>query len=330
VSRNQLSGFFANQSCIAIGGRCGAFRCSGSFFRRCRSCATISSFALARAAFSAKRGNSDCSGDLYGRIAATVRFRTSCRASSSLCRNIRSCRARFGVGGPVHAQLTMTGAGAGAAGLPGPPTFTFQTSANTSCTGAACTTIALAIGTASPNRRVYVDVTTAPASNQTPYIACSIGGVACDINVQVEVSSSNSSGTFLVSAPVPTGTTAVVSLTSTGTAFAFPFVFLYTVDHTTLASITPVTGGATVATGTSVTGSVAVLPGGSLLVGWDCSGCSSSSGSITASDASVGTDATSNFTIAGHVNGVAASAASHVTVGWTTSAEGTLGLMAFR
>jgi hypothetical protein len=51
------------------------------------------------------------------------------------------------------------------------------------------------------------------------------------------------------------------------------------VDHTTLPSITPVTGGATGATGTSVTGSVVVLSGGSLLVGWNCSGCARNSGS---------------------------------------------------
>ncbi|HUD11309.1 MAG TPA: hypothetical protein VMS08_02785, partial [Candidatus Saccharimonadia bacterium] len=98
----------------------------------------------------------------------------------------------------------------------------------------------------------------------------------------------------------------------------------------TLASTTPVTSFQDVAASTTQTSSVAVANSGSVLLFAWVGTVGVSGQTVTASDATLTTDGPFNPYTWGHGNNVAASAASHVTIGWSGSAEGALGLIVYR
>lgn len=218
-------------------------------------------------------------------------------------------------------------------GVVGPPSFVYQVDDN-SWTGGGTATVtssANAIGSAFATRRVVV---MGRISNGNPYVLTggTIGGVALDILFS-DFATDASNAWFLASAVVPTGTTATAILTFTGGGVVSPISSVFTVDNSQLANPTSVvTSITTAAATTTITGTVAVLAGGSILA--ICNG----SGTSTAPQVTGGTsspnpsnDGTiSNFYSSAHGNGEAVNASATVTETWTGSASAGLLLAAFR
>lgn len=227
-------------------------------------------------------------------------------------------------------SMTLLGCGRASATV-GPPTFSWTADDNvwTGTGTATITSSADAIGAASATRRVVV---IGRISNGNPYVLTggTIGGVTIDTTFSDNATDA-SNAWFLASAIVPTGTTATVVLTFTGGGIFGPICSIFTVDNSQLSGPTsPVTAIGIASATTTLTKTIAVLAGGSILASCNGSGTSTVP-QITSSTATFTNDGTiSNFYSSGHANGASANVASSVTETWTGSAAAGLLLVAYR
>jgi hypothetical protein len=212
--------------------------------------------------------------------------------------------------------------------LPGPPTFAFQSLNAGSDSANVATFTGVSIGTASANRFVVMTVGFYNGFSGGAITGVSwTGGTASFVQMTNDANAS----TFVVYGTIPTGTTTTLTVTFTSAVFTQGVAWPYTTDVTTLASTTPVTAGAVVASGTTQTASIPIANNGSALFFIAANnGATNNSQTISASDAGLGTDGIFGSNIAGSKNNVALSAASHVTETWTTSATNDIGFVVFR
>lgn len=120
-------------------------------------------------------------------------------------------------------------------------------------------------GTASAARRIIVVVT----SIEQPLTSIVIGGVNATIHVQDTALSPTASGVAIASAIVPTGTSGDIVVTySAGIGTYTPRVHWYSVDEADLGYQAVVIASDHVAASTSLSGSIAVLPGGFVIYGY--------------------------------------------------------------
>ena len=218
-------------------------------------------------------------------------------------------------------------------GLPGPPTCTYQAGTNSGTNAAGVVTYSsFAIGTASATRQVIVLIASATTGGLPAITGAVFGGSITATVTNLTSTSTNDITIDVITAPIPTGTTDSLVVTYNRTISTPGQAAVYTVDNSTLSSTTPSVGGGTVTSSTSMTETVNIANSGTcVLAEFTGFGISNGTQAFAApNDPTVVKDSNFGAQLWGHANSVAANASSRVSVSWTTSAEGILGIAAFR
>lgn len=200
----------------------------------------------------------------------------------------------------------------GIAGLPGPPTLTFQSQvAGTTSTSTSSATIST--GTASATRRVIVFVNSFGESSATTLSSATFDGNAA-LSSGTIINNSGA-GLYYAIGDVPTGTTSALVLTFSRSISGNYRIASYTIDNSQMASATPTPFSSSALSSAVIdTLSLTVPNNGSVLIAGDTGG---NNVTKTFGGSPVMTsDANFNVTKVGHANSIPAGSPS-LTINWT-------------
>jgi hypothetical protein len=224
-------------------------------------------------------------------------------------------------------RMALMGAGAGSAALPGPPTFTYQSTPGG--TTGATSSFTISTGTASANRLVvnFVEVFSASGATISSVL---IDGTISPLSItQIFNTAAGGQNVFLAAivAAIPTGTSSTMVVTWSSAQSGTTRAPTWTTDITTLSSTTPTVATGTQAAGTTNTASIAVANSGSVLLVSDIG--ANGSKTFTASTPTITQRDSFNVTLVGDANSVASGTATANT-SWTGSTSDIIGLALFR
>lgn len=233
---------------------------------------------------------------------------------------------------PFKKALGTTAAMIGS-GIIGPPTFNYQgiiinqaPSVNT------ITFNSVPIGTASATRFVSILVLEYTTGG-TNVSSATINGSATGVTI-TSIGANAELSLDLITATVTTGTTLNLVVTfPVSPAGSINYAAAYTSDTTTMLSTTPINYGLTQTTSvTSMTKTFNVTGSGTALIaGFGGFGITNGTQAFTTpNDPPVLADATQNSDMVGHANNFGPNASTRVSVNWTTTFDGNLGVAGFR